>query len=103
MVLGLVDSGADASTFPFGYATLLGYSSATLTRSTSSTAGGNTTTFVAKAPSTAEVLEVPGVTVQMHPVFAQAIEVVVWGRIDFMTYFDVNFMETQQRFSITPH
>jgi hypothetical protein len=101
VVYGIVDSGADTSSFPFGYATLMGYTPATLTPETFRQVGGAGTAYRALAPSTAVVPEIPGVTVQMHPQFVQGSEMVLWGRMDFMRYFNVAFDEPNQQFTIT--
>jgi hypothetical protein len=42
------------------------------------------------------------VTIVLNPSFVVGAQMVLWGRRDFMTFFDVAFQETQQRFTITP-
>ncbi len=101
-ILGIVDSGADTSSFPFGYASLMGYTPQTLVPETFGQAGGTGTAFRAQQPCTAYVPEIPQVVVSMTPSFIPGAQMVLWGRKDFMTYFDVAFQETQQRFTITP-
>jgi hypothetical protein len=101
-VVGLVDSGADTTSFPFGYASLMGYSLATLRQQSSVGVAGATASYVAQAPCSMLVPEIPAVVVQIYPAFVPGSQLVLWGRQDFMARFDVAMMEKQQRFSITP-
>jgi hypothetical protein len=100
-VMGIVDSGADTTTFPFEYASLMGYSPATLTQETFTQAAGNGVGYRATQQCTAVVPEIPLKVVQMMPSFIQGAQMVLRGRTDFMRAFEVAFHETQQRFTIT--
>lgn len=51
-VVGLVDSGADVTTFPLPYASLMGYTSETLSETHTKHAAGTATAYLAKQPST---------------------------------------------------
>ena len=101
--MGIVDSGADTTSLPFGYATLLGYSTATLKEETFTQAGGTGTGYVAQQPCTAIVPEIPGTVIQLFPQFILGGQMVLWGRSDFMALFDVTIQESQQSFTIAPH
>lgn len=100
-IVGIVDSGADTTTLPFGYVSLMGYTSATLTQETITQAAGTAMAYRALQPSTAVVPEIPEVPVEICPTFVQG-QVALWGRLDFMACFEVVIMEKQQQFSITP-
>jgi hypothetical protein len=101
-VMGLVDSGADTTSFPFGYASLMGYSTTTLTEETFLQAAGTGSAYRALAPSSAHVPEIPDVEIEMYPQFVRGAQLVLWGRRDFMTRFDVTIQESQKAFIITP-
>jgi hypothetical protein len=101
-VWGLVDSGADRTSMPFGFASLMGYGVSDLTLEQGVGAGGAFTTYVAHASSTAVVPEIPAHPVTFEPLFIQGSRTILWGRHDFMRRFNVQIMETLQRFSITP-
>jgi hypothetical protein len=68
-VLGIVDSGADTSSFPYEYATLLGYTAATLKDEDFIQAGGGGKASRATVPSTALVQGIQGPTISMTPSF----------------------------------
>lgn len=102
IIFGIVDSGADTSAFPFGYASLMGYTAQTLTPETYQQVGGTGTAFRALTASQAVVPEIPTVTVPILPLLVQGAQAALWGRMDFMTYFDVAIYEAEQRFTITP-
>jgi hypothetical protein len=99
---GLVDSGADRTSMPFGFATLMGYGPQDLTVQQGLGAGGTFTCYVAHALSTAIVPEIPGPVVSFAPMFVQGSKTVLWGRTDFMSRFDVTILERSSQFSITP-
>jgi hypothetical protein len=101
-VLGLVDSGADTTSLPFGYASLMGYSAATLTKEDCGQVVGTATAYRATHACKAIVPEAPGVEIEMLPLFVAGSEIVLWGRRDFMRRFEVLISESHQRFSITP-
>ena len=101
-VLGIVDSGADTSSFPYEYATLLGYTGATLKDEDFIQAGGVGKAYRATQTSTAVVQGLEGgPSVLMTPSFIRGGQWVLWGRTDFMRVFNVGFFESQQVFTIT--
>ena len=99
---GIVDSGADTSAFPFGFAALMGYTRETLETQTFAQAGGTGNAFRAKQPCIAQVPELPGITMELRPSFIVGAQMVLWGRNDFMTYFDVTFQQRDEKFILTP-
>lgn len=102
-MFGIVDSGADSTSLPFGYALLMGYTDDTLTPEEFGQASGtNGIGFKATVPCTAVVPEIPDVTIEMLPLFVQGSQYPLWGRLDFMAKFDLTIQENQQQFSITP-
>lgn len=101
-VIGIVDSGADASCLPFDYATLMGYTVETLHEEAFLQVGGSATAYRATEPCSAFVPEIPEVVVEMYPLFVRGAEMILWGRTDFMAEFDVRLMEKAQVFTITP-
>lgn len=100
--MGLVDSGADTTSFPFGYASLMGYTPATLNPQMSFGVAGSTTSYLAKEPSSMFVPEVEKIVIDIRPLFIPGSQMVLWGRDDFMMRFDVAIREKAQEFSITP-
>jgi hypothetical protein len=99
-VLGIVDSGADHTSLPLGYASLMGYTGANLERQMATTAGGETPVFVAQAAVAAYVVGLPDPRFQLWPMFSRDSEMVLWGRADFFMQFGVLFDEAAQRFSL---
>src|ERR1035437_8412801 len=87
LVSGIVDSGADSTSLPFGYAPLLGYTTATLQDRTFVQAGGTGTASVALQPCKMYVPEIPGSVIEFYPQFIQGSQMVLWGRQDFMNRF----------------
>jgi hypothetical protein len=102
-VIGIVDSGADRTSMPFGYASLMGYTAATLKSQTIQHAAGTAMSHRALEPAVMYVPEIPDVKIEFHPVFVEGMQMVLLGRTDFMAAFDVTLMESQQLFSLTPH
>jgi hypothetical protein len=101
LVPGIVDTGADTSSFPFDYAQLMGYTTATLVPETFAQAGGSGNGYRATQACSAVVPEVPGTVVSMMPSFVPGSPMVLWGRTDFMQVFDVAISESSQQFTIT--
>lgn len=101
-VWGLVDSGADRTSLPFEFASLMGYTGADLQQQQAIQVGGTVITYVAQKPCSAVVPEIPAVTVVVHPTFVQGSRTILWGRQDVMRSFDVSIMESRQCFSISP-
>ena len=101
-VPGIVDSGADSTSLPFGYASLMGYSTETLEARPFTQVGGASAGYTALQPCTGFVPEIADVVIEMRPMFIEGAQVALWGRQDFMSRFDVTFRERQQEFIITP-
>ena len=99
-VTGLIDSGADLTQLPHGYASLMGYTRAQLRQIDVGTAGSVAQAFEATVPCAAYVIGLPEVPFQLLPIFSPAATYVLWGRRDFMQIFDVTIREKQQAFTI---
>lgn len=99
--MGLVDPGADTTSFPLGYASLMGYTPQMLIPQTTMQVAGTTTTFLAQQPSTMYVPEIPDVVIETTPLFVPGSQLVLWGRCDFMARFDVAVIERRQIFTLT--
>jgi len=99
-VIGLVDSGADTTQLPLGYASLMGYDQTTLSTSQIGTAGAVTQVFQAKQPCEAFVVGLAGVVFKLAPVFSPSSPYVLWGRSDFMAAFGVSIYEARQEFEL---
>jgi hypothetical protein len=97
---GLIDSGADISQLPIGYASLMGYAAADLEPVTATTAGSPTQVFRAKTSCHGQVIGIPDVTIELQPAFSSASPSVLWGRMDFMAAFGVTLDEKQQQFGL---
>jgi hypothetical protein len=98
-VVGLLDSGADVTSLPLGYASLMGYRPETLTSMIIGTAGAPAQAHRANQPCAAEVIGIEGVKFELHPVFVSN-ATPLWGRSDFMRIFRVLFDEVGQRFEL---
>jgi hypothetical protein len=101
-VFGILDTGADQTALPFGYAPLLGYSADDVRAQPTTQAGGSLVVQLALRPVTAVVPEIEDVVIEIHPLFVLGSTTVLWGRRDVMRHFDVTIMESQQAFSLTP-
>jgi len=84
MIPGLIDSGADSTVLPAGYAPLLGYSRSGLERVEGSQVGGSVTLLYAKRASSAYVPEFPERVFEMAPFFVHGCQHALWGRADLM-------------------
>jgi hypothetical protein len=95
----LVDSGADLSCLPYGYAELLGYDDGDLTEYQGTQAQGAMSMYRAAIPIEAQL---PGDTrpFELHPSFIANGEMVLWGRLDLFRVFNVSFSETAQNFAL---
>jgi hypothetical protein len=98
-VTGLIDSGADITQLPLGYASLMGYDGTTLEPMTVGTAAAPTQVLRATRPCAAYLLGLPEVQLSLLPVFS-ASPYVLWGRTDFMATFTVTIDEKKQRFTL---
>lgn len=99
-IVGLIDSGADTTLLPVGYAPLMGYGQGSLRPTTIGTAGAPAQGFQATQPCTAEVIGIPGVAITLLPVFL-ASNTPLWGRRDFMLAFRVLVDEAGQKFELS--
>ena len=98
---GLIDTGADGTVLPAGYAPLMGYSPADIKAQQGAGVGGSVTMHQATRPSKAAIPEVPGFEFEIHPCFVDGCQIALWGRKDLMQHFDVKIMERRQQFSLT--
>jgi hypothetical protein len=101
-VTGIVDSGADSTSFPFDYAALFGYDATSLREEAFIHAGGAGIAYMALHPCKAHVPEIPDVVFDIYPQFIRGAQMVLWGRRDFMRTFDVTIQEADQRFIVVP-
>ncbi len=102
MIPGLIDSGADSSVLPAGYAPLLGYGRADLDRLEGSQVGGSVTLLRATQPSRAYVPEFPDLPFEMSPFFVHGCQHALWGRGDLMRHFDITISERRQECFLSP-
>ena len=98
-VMGLLDTGADETALPSGYAALMGYGPGQLNQIVIGTADGPGVAHHARQPSSAELLG-SGVAFQLSPNFVQGADGVLWGRRDVMGGFRVLFDEAGQSFTL---
>jgi hypothetical protein len=101
VVPGLIDTGADATVLPAGYAPLMGYSTKDVTHQQGTQVGGSLNMWQAIKPATAHIPEIPEVTFEFRPVFVQGCRTALWGRKDFLQIFDLTVIEREQRFILT--
>lgn len=99
-VNGLVDSGADITQLPIGYASLMGYTGADLEPLTVATAGAAAQLTRARTPCKAYVIGLPSIVLELRPAFSSASPWVLWGRTDFMVTFDISVSERNQHFTL---
>lgn len=102
MTPGLIDSGADSSVLPAGYAPLLGYGRTDLDRVEGTQVGGSVTLLRATRPSTAYVPEFPELAFEMAPFFVHGCQHALWGRADLMRHFDITISERRQECLLVP-
>ena len=96
---GLVDSGADMTSMPLGFASILGYTAQDLTVDAGTSAGGAMSIYKAQKPCEASVSGIEQRRFELWPWFTDG-EMVLWGRQDFMLAFTVIIDETQQQFAL---
>ncbi|MHB1469704.1 MAG: hypothetical protein ACYCU0_13000 [Solirubrobacteraceae bacterium] len=99
---GLIDSGADRTVLPVGFASLLGYGSRDLARVEGSHAAGTMLMHEALNPSKAFVPQLPDLPFEMRPFFVQGCQQALWGRADLMRRFDVTISESRQEAVLLP-
>ena len=100
-IAGLIDSGADGTVLPAGYAPLMGYTAGDLKAEQGTQVGGSVTVYRANVSSQAFVPEIPGRVFDLNPCFVQGCQTPLWGRSCLMRHFDITIMETKQQFSLT--
>lgn len=100
-IAGLIDTGADGTVLPAGYAPLMGYSPEDIAAQQGAGVGGSVTMHQATKPSKAAIPEIPGFEFEIHPCFVEGSQIALWGRKDLMQHFDVKIMERKKQFSLT--
>jgi hypothetical protein len=100
-IAGLIDSGADGTVLPAGYAPLMGYTPADIVAQQGAGVGGSVIMHQATTPSQAFVPEIPDLVFDLHPSFVQGCQIALWGRKDLLHHFDVHIMERRKQFSLT--
>lgn len=100
-IIGLVDSGADMTSLPMGFATLLGYTSGDLDLQQGTQANGVMNMWVANKPCTAIVPELPDPVFEVTPCFLAGSQSPLWGRCDLFQAFGVGFDEQAQAFTLS--
>jgi hypothetical protein len=99
-VPGVVDSGADNTCLPLGYAPLLGYGDEDLEQRPMTQASGTATCHVARRPSTAWVVGLEARPFEVRPTFIDHALNALWGRSGLFQAFAIVFDEPAQRFSL---
>lgn len=99
-VVGLVDSGADRTCLPLGFATLMGYRAEDLEQEQGQQVSGTMDMWNARMPSPAYVVGLAEITFELWPSFVLG-DTVLWGRSDFFRAFVVGFDEPEQHFTLT--
>lgn len=96
---GLVDTGADKSVLPKGYAKMLGYKDDDLRTATVNQLQGSVSGWAAKEPCTAFVRGVKEVKFEMKPLFVDGLQV-LWGRGDLMSTYEVCVSEKRKQLTL---
>ena len=99
-VVGLLDTGADTTALPEGYAALMGYQASQLERREVGTAGGLGYGWQALVPCTASVVGIPALTLNLMPMFISS-PTPLWGRGDIMRLFALTIEDGAQRFTLS--
>jgi hypothetical protein len=104
-VRGLIDTGADSSSFPAWYSEEFGYDASLLREGTFNGAGGPGRSLTGATSCRAHVAGISpedAVEVLITPSFLSELPTVIWGRLDFMVKYEVTILESQKRFVIAP-
>ena len=99
-IIGIVDSGADSTCLPFGYASLMGYGPGDLEHHPGMSAAGTMDTWLAKKPATAIVQGLQQPVFEIRPLFLKNSPTPLWGRADLFQTFVVSLDEVAQTFTI---
>lgn len=100
-VLGLVDTGADISVLPLGYAALMGFRAEDLDLFEIHGVGGQVDTYRPRDPILAWVRGLEDIVIPMRPAFIEGGDA-LWGRSDFMAVFGVIVEERKSELSLIP-
>jgi len=101
-IAGLIDSGADGTVLPAGYASLMGYLAPDLVAEQGAQVGGSVTMWRAERSSRAFIPEIPQLVFDIDPSFVHGCQIALWGRKDLLHHFDVHIMERRKQFAVTP-
>jgi hypothetical protein len=101
-IVGLLDSGADTTALPMGYANLMGYTAAQLQRIEVGTAKGVGYGWRATVPCVATVAGAtpPVLTVELLPTFVES-ATALWGRGDVMRMFALTIEDAREAFTLS--
>lgn len=98
-VFGLIDSGADCSSLPLGFAGLFGYTHEDLVPATVTQVSGEVSVLQAAKPAKAHIAGLPELEFELRPWFAEG-NTALWGRADFMMAFGVAFDQPAKQFTL---
>lgn len=104
-VTGLIDTGADFSSFPSWFADEFGFDESTLREGTFGGASGVGPSRIGTKPCLARVADISSeneVELLINASFLPGLPTVLWGRLDFMMSYDITILESQKRFIIAP-
>jgi hypothetical protein len=99
-IYGLVDSGADISSFPLDWAKQLAIDPADLIEMDGDTAGGKTKNYYYPPGVDAIVM---GKKIHLEAVFNAGLSVVLLGREDFFQLYKIAFHQRAKTFTLTPY
>lgn len=101
LIPGLLDSGADNTVLPIGYASLMGYTGDDLVAAQGTQVGGSVTLWNALKPSKAYIPEMADLVFDISPCFVEGCRNALWGRADLMQHFDITIMNRRRLFTIS--